>query len=61
MAHRQTQTKLNGHLNDALADFLSDDGADLETVLNAFEDAKSDAVEIHQNWASSQEETLTTQ
>ena len=61
MADHQTQTKLNGHLNDALAEFLSDDGADLETVLNALEDAKSDAVEIHQNWASSQEETLASQ
>jgi hypothetical protein len=58
MKDRKTQTLLNSHLNDALAGFLSDNGADLETVLNALKDAMSDAVKIHQNWASSQEELL---
>ena len=56
MADRETQTKLNGHFNDALLEFLSENSADLETVLNALEDAKSDAVEIHESWASSQEQ-----
>ena len=52
---RDTQTLLNGHMNDALEQFLRDNPADLETVLNGLSDAQSDAVEIHQNWASSQE------
>ena len=52
---RNTQTLLNGHMNDALAEFLLDNPSDLETVLNGLRDAMSDAVEIHQNWASSQE------
>jgi len=59
MADHQTQTLLNGVLNDALQEFLEENGADMETVLNAFTDAQSDAVQIHQNWASSQEDPLT--
>lgn len=59
MQERQSQTLLNGHLNDALADFLVENSADLETVLNGIADFTSDAVAIHQNWASSQEELLT--
>lgn len=59
MTDRQTQTLLNSHLNDALADFLVENSADLETILNGIQDFTSDAVAIHQNWASSQEEPLT--
>lgn len=52
---RNTQTLLNSHMNDALEQFLADNPADLETVLSGLSDAQSDAAEIHQNWASSQE------
>jgi len=61
MTDRNTQTLLNGIFNDAILEFLDVNPADLETVLDAIEDAKSDAVEIHQNWATSQEEPLATQ
>ena len=48
------QTFLNERLNFALVAFLNDHGSDLQTVLNALEDAKSDAVEIHQKWEATQ-------
>ena len=34
MPDRTSQTLLNGHLNDALGDFLVENSVDLETVLN---------------------------
>ena len=54
MTDVQMQTTLNGDFNNALVEFLENNRPDLETVLNALEDAKSDAVEIHQKWEATQ-------
>jgi hypothetical protein len=54
MTDRTSQTLLNGHLNDALADFLVDNVVDLTTVLSGIQDFTSDAVEIHQNAKNAQ-------
>ena len=53
MTDVKMQTTLNGDFNNALVEFLENNRPDLQTVLNALEDAKSDAVEIHQNWEAS--------
>jgi hypothetical protein len=54
MTDRTSQTLLNGHLNDALAEFLANNIVDLATVLNGIQDFTSDAVEIHQNAQNAQ-------
>lgn len=46
MADLKKQTELNAHMNDALQSFVSEWDVDLETVLNALEDVKSDAPTI---------------
>jgi hypothetical protein len=52
MADIDAQTRLNARFNDALTDFLNETGTDIETVLNAIDDAKSDAIDVYQTWAA---------
>jgi hypothetical protein len=54
MNDRTSQTLLNGHLNDALAEFLADNSVDLATVFNGIQDFTSDAVEIYENAQNAQ-------
>lgn len=51
MANTDAQTQLNARFNEVITDFLNDEGADIDTVLRAIDDAKSDAPTIYQTWA----------
>ena len=53
MPDTQMQTKLNSRINDALQEFATDWNVNIETVLAALDDAKSDAPTILK-WAGNE-------
>lgn len=48
------QGRLNQTINDTITDFLRSNPVGLDVVLNALEDAKSDAETVYDNWFAPQ-------